>query len=440
MSLASDGVTLETSPSGVDLDWGFWDAQLRALDALNVGDHDIVVFRGGYGSGKSVLGARWSIEIAVTVPKSDNLVLAQDSVKGGPTTYKVFFEQLPGEDTVPDEGGDPENSPLVADYHAVDRRVTWRNGSITRLGSADEWNRYAGAEFNSVWMDEVAHYETTDLFKLNRMIISRQRTEPGPNLCLWTSTGNGYNEYHQFVEVQKTPDGDPLPTRITNIKADSRNNPFLNEKEKLRRQFEGTAAERQGLAGGFAAAEGLVYGSFSRARHVISSAEADTLATNRAVDGYDHGWGNPRVVVDARKTSHDQYLIYDLFYQSESKYQDAVDWLSENDKPRGTVYAEHEPEHQEAFRSAGYPCESAIKDLDEGIPRVREQLEVDAAGRPGLLVSDRCTAAIQEFLSYKEEHVGKSAATDHFLDSCRYLIMGDSYDDDSEDGHLVMSV
>lgn len=430
-----------SNPSGdkLQLNWGFWDKQIEARDAVHSGDYDVIVFRGGYGSGKTVVGARLTLEVALNIPRSDNLVLAPDAQKGGPSTYKGFFKQLPGENTVPDEGGNPENSPLVQEYHGTKRRLTLTNGAIVRLGSADVWNRYAGSEFNFIWCDEVAHYEHTDLYDLNRMLLSRQRTEHGPNVTLWTSTGNGYNQFYDFVERQETPDGNPLPTRLTNIVADSRNNPFLPEKDKLVRQFEGTAKEEQGLSGGFAAAEGLVYNRFSRDRHVIPEQKAEELKTNTALYGYDHGWGDPRVVVDCRKTSYDQYLVYDLFYRSESKYQEAVNWLVENDKPRGTVYAEHEPEHQEAFRDAGYECEPAIKDLDEGIPAVRERLEVDDDGRPGLLISESCIEAIQEFMSYKEEHVGKSVAVDHFLDSFRYLVMGDSYGDEDEDESYLIT-
>lgn len=413
----------------LSLDWGFWDKQLAARGAIHAGDHDVVVFRGGYGSGKTVLGARATLEIALDTPKSDSLVLAPDAQKGGPSTYKGFFKQLPGENVVPDEGGDPGNSPIVEDYHGTKRRLTLTNGAVIRLGSADVWNRYAGSEFNFIWCDEVAHYEHTDLYDLNRMLLSRQRTEQGPNVTLWTSTGNGYNQFYEFVEVQETPDGDALPTRLTNIVADSRDNPFLNEKEKLTRQFKGTGAEEQGLAGGFAAAEGLVYSQFSRTHHVIPESEAShRISGDWRIYGYDHGWDDPRVIVEIGKTSYDQYLVLDHYYRSEESVEDAITWLTENDKPTETIYAEHEPEHIEKFKRAGYPAESANKDLDEGIPTVRETLERDASGRPGLLISDACMDLIKEFQSYKEEHVGKSKATDHALDSLRYALMGDMYD------------
>lgn len=408
------------------LDWGYWDKQLETLRAIDTGEWDVIIFRGGYGSGKTVLGARKTIETALAVSKSDNLVLAPDAQKGGPSTYKGFFKQLPGEAVVPDEGGDPENSPIVEDYHGTKRRVTLINGSVIRLGSADVWNRYAGSEFNFIWCDEVAHYDHTDLYDLNRMLLSRQRTQDGPNVTLWTSTGNGYNQFYDFVERQRTPDDDPLPTKIRNVVADSRNNPFLPEKEKLTRQFEGTASEEQGLAGGFAAAEGLVYPKFSRESHVVSDTHAAALATDERIYGYDAGWDDPRVVLELARTDYGQWIVVDCFHRSESYPEDIIDaetgtgWLA--DKPDGTLYCEHEPGHIKKFRAAGWRAVKANKDLDEGIPHVRGRLERDSDDRPGLLVSNTCSELIQEFLSYQEEHVGKKTAVDHCLDALRYAL------------------
>ncbi|SIS00245.1 Terminase-like family protein [Haladaptatus litoreus] len=408
------------SDDTLQLNWGFWDKQLETLNKLESGEYDVVVFRAGYGSGKTVLGARATLKFALKIPKSDNLILAPDAQKGGPSTYKGFFKQLPGENTVPDEGGDPENSPIVQEYHGTKRRLTLTNGSVIRLGSADVWNRYAGSEFNFIWGDEVAHYEYTNLYDLNRMLLSRQRTQQGPNVTLWTSTGNGYNQFYDFVERQETPDGEPLPTRIENVVADSRNNPFLPEKEKLIRQFEGTSKEEQGLEGGFAAAEGLVYSSFSRDRHVISEERADALTDKWRMYGYDAGWDDPRVVVEIARTDYGQYVVLDCFYQSESQPSDAIEWLE--GRPQGLMYCEHEPGHIVKFRQAGWSANKAEKDLDEGIPAVRARLERDEDGKPGLLVSDACTEVIQEFMSYKEEHVGKSMAQDHALDALRYAL------------------
>lgn len=423
--------TTGTSNS-IEIGGKYWDAQHRVFDALESGENDLVVFRTGYGGGKTLFGSDWIIGEALRTPEGHYLILAPDRTKGGPATYKGFFERLPGENTVPDDAdGSPENSPIVAGYHGTKHRVTFPNGAIIQLGGADVWSRFAGSEFNGIFADEVAHYDNTDLYDLHEILVTRQRTEQGPNVMLWCSTGNGYNQFYDITERRVNADGEPLAwaDRMEVVVGSALDNPFLDEKDKMLAQFEGTSREAQALHGGFAAAQGLVYNSFSRHTHVIPESDAENLATEDALYGYDHGWGDPRVVVDVRRTPYGQYLVYDLFYRSETKYQAAVDWLVTNDKPRGTVYAEHEPEHQEAFRQAGYPCEQAIKSLDEGIPEVRRHLETGGEGRPGLLVSDRCSEAIQEFMSYKEEQVGKSTAVDHALDSLRYLIMGDNYTD-----------
>jgi len=41
------------------LGFDVWSAQRETLDAVDSGEHDIVAFLAGYGSGKSVFGARW---------------------------------------------------------------------------------------------------------------------------------------------------------------------------------------------------------------------------------------------------------------------------------------------------------------------------------------------------------------------------------------------
>jgi hypothetical protein len=425
------------SSQSVTIGGEYWDAQLRVFDALDSGEYDLVVFRVGYAGGKTITGTDWIHQTAVQIARSDNLVMAPDYAKGGPATYKTFFERLPGEDTVPDKGGDPEHSPIVADYNAVDKRVTYVNGSVARLGSADKWNRYAGSEFNAIYCDEPAHYDNTDLYDLTEMLTSRQRTQQGPNVMLWTSTGAGFNDYYDITERQVGPDDDPLPwaDRMQVIVGDSRNNPFLPDdaREKLKRQFEGTGREAQALAGGFAAPTGLVYPDFSRERHVVElDVITDAIDANYRVYGYDHGWDDPRVVLEVGKTNYDQLVVLDEFYREGVEYERAVEWL--RDKPTGTVYAEHEPEHQQAFRRAGFSVDPATKDLDEGIPAVRNRLDWrdDPEDRPGLLVVDECVNTIREFQDYQEDEVGTASATDHAMDCLRYLVMGE--DGDSKEG------
>lgn len=444
------------SANTVSIDWKWTDYQAEVRDALEAGEHDLVVFRTGYGGGKSITGAQWIHRGSLQLDHGESLVMAQDFQKGRGTTFKVYFETLPGEKTVPDDAeGDPENSPIVAGYNQNENRITYITGHKVRLGSADKWNRYAGGEFHRIWCDEVGHYDNTDLYRLHEMLVTRQRTAEGPNTTLWTSTGNGYNQFYDVTERQVNKDDEPLAwaDSMKVIVASTEHNSLLPEDglEKIKNQFEGTAREEQGLHGGFAAAEGLVYDGFSRKTHVVDAGDvADRLVEDRALFGYDAGWKDPRVVLDIRRTHADQYVVWDHFYESQSQLAEVVDpddalddgvdaWME--GRPRGRVYCEHEPAHIQQFRKAGWPAVKAEKSLDGGIDHVRARLATDGEGRPGLLVTERCSDLIQEFLSYKEEHVGKAAATDHALDALRYALfthtpVSDTGDSDDDSGGI----
>jgi hypothetical protein len=435
----------------IEYKWTNYQAYVR--DTLEAGDVDLVALRTGYGGGKSRCGGQWIHRGAMADRAGDgeSLVLAQDYQKGKSTTYSVFFKILPGEDTNPFKDGDPENSPIVDTWHSNDKRLVYVTGHVAWLGGADKWNRFAGGEYCRIWCDEVGHYPpNTDLYELHEMLITRQRTEVGPNTTLWTSTGNGFNQFYDITERQVGPDDDKLPwaDQMEVVVASTEHNMLLpaDGLDKIRRQFKGTAREEQGLHGGFAAAEGLVYGDFSRKTHVRPAEDlADRLVDDHAIYGYDAGWDDPRVLVDIRKTHADQYVVWDHFYESESQLAEVVDpddILDERDawtegRPKGRVYCEHEPAHIQQFRKAGWPAVKAEKSLDGGIDHVRGRLATDSEGRPGLLVADRCGDLVQEFLSYKEEHVGKAAATDHALDALRYALFTHTpatTSDDEDDG------
>jgi hypothetical protein len=410
------------------LSYDVWDAQRECLDTVESGKHDVVAFLAGYGSGKSVFGARWLLSKALKHPGSRFLVMGVDFQKARDTTYPKLFAQLPGERTTltMSSYNGPEKSPLVADYNRQQHRLTLVNDSVITLGSADKYSRYAGAEFGAIWMDEPSHYGEV-LHDLTGMITTRLRGVDGPKTQLWTLTGEGYNAAWEILEQRQDADGDPIGLDIEVVTASVLDNPYLTEgdKERFRRKYEGTSKEEQALHGGFAAATGLVYSSFSREQHVIDHTDAVDAVDDTdewRMYGYDAGWNDPRVLLEIGKTPYNQLVVLDEFHASESHVEDAVEWLQQNRKSKGPIYAEHEPADIEKFRQAGYGAKEAEKSIDAGISEVRQRLEIDDDGRPGLLVSDNCEHLIREFLGYKEEHVGKSGADDHALDALRYAV------------------
>jgi hypothetical protein len=487
-----DGMTwappTDADQEDAHLTFDVWEAQRETLETVRTGDHDVVAFLGGYGTGKSVLGTRWLLAQALENPGSKFLCMGVDFQKARDTTFTKLFAQLPGERTTLTTSGfnGPENSPLVEDYNRQEHRLTLINDSVIVLGSADKYNRYAGLEVGAVLCDEPSHYGE-DLHELTGMITTRLRGVDGPKTQLWTLTGEGYNAAWEILEKRQNADGEPIGLDVEVVTASVLENPYLTEgdKDRFRRKYEGTSKEQQALHGGFAAATGLVYSKFSRDTHVIPAHEA----RNRAVEdwriyGYDAGWKDPRVLLEIGKTAYDQFVVLDEFVESGTHVEDAIRWLSETDKPEGTIYAEHEPADIRKFNRSGFQAQKAEKSIDAGISEVRKRLEADGNITPdavkdsggglvrrsssgpkignmrddvtrssrttsrddeeedehedepedegtnerdteprvGLLVSDNCQHLIREFLGYKEDHVGTSQATDHALDALRYAV------------------
>ena len=91
-------------PSGDDepamLVYDIWSAQRETLEAVDSGDHDVVAFLAGYGSGKSVFGARWLLAQALKHPSSQFLAMGVDFQKARDTTYQKLFAHPAAERTV----------------------------------------------------------------------------------------------------------------------------------------------------------------------------------------------------------------------------------------------------------------------------------------------------------------------------------------------------
>jgi phage terminase large subunit len=421
-------------PEGVSVDadsrtiyYDVWQAQRDTLDALGRSGGDITALLGGYGSGKTIGGSRFTIKQALDNPGSRFLVLGVSYSEARTATYRTLFEQLPGERThiVTSDFNGPEQSPIVADYNRSTHKLTLTNDTELVLGSADKWSRHAGDEYGAIWADEPSLY-STNLHDLMEMMSSRLRSEPGAQTQLWTLTGNGYNDAWEILSKQETADGEPLGHDIEVIRASTLDNPYLSEgeKESFERQYGDTSREEQAIAGGFAQSEGLVY-PFSRDEHVIepdSAADRVDESNEWRLYCYDAGFRDPRVMLEVGKTPDERLIVLSEFYRSETHVSDCIRYL--DGKPEGTIFSEHQPEDIEKFRRAGWRAVKAEKAIEPGISEVAQRLETDTEGRPGLLVSSACTNTIQEFLSYQQDHVGQPAADDHALDALRYGVMG----------------
>jgi len=254
-----DGVTWV--PETNTLTYDLWDAQRDALESVR-SDTDITVLLAGFGSGKSELGARWLIKQAIDHSGSRFLCMGQDFQKAKQTTYPKLYEALPGENTRQLTSGycGPEQSPLIEDFNRQDFRLTFTNGAEITLGSADDYGRYAGAEFGAAWLDECGKYGR-ELYGLTGMITTRLRGVEGPKTQLWTLTDEeGSTAVFDILQRGVDASGDPIGLNIDVITASSENNPYLDAGtiERYKRRYGGTSLEGAALHGGFGDSSGTL--------------------------------------------------------------------------------------------------------------------------------------------------------------------------------------
>jgi len=438
--LRTEGAIVRRQDGSFDIVWAYWRPQREAIQAVYSGDYDIVGFVAGYRSGKSVTGARLTVEVALNpaFAPSRSLAMGVSYQEAKKTTYPVLFEEIPGaskEELDPFlYAGDPEKSPLIANFSKQDGVLTWFNGSVTILASADKPDRYKGGKFSFAWLDEVAHYKEDRIHPIRKTI--GERFDLGPPACqLWTTTGNGLNPAYDVLARHEDEENNALGSRVHTVRASSENNPFLTREDRarLRRTHGNSKVAAQALHGAFEAPEGQVYSTFRRQSHVVELTEDDTVDVDASIVdgwrmyGYDAGWNDPRVLLEIAKTDYGQFVVVDEFYRSETQVEDICggpkydDWWLRG-KPKGYIYAEHNPADIAKFRKAGFKAGKAEKDIDDGIDRVRHRLRADGDGRVGLLVAERCENLIGEFQSYTEDDVGRDGADDHALDALRYAL------------------
>lgn len=392
------------------IDRTLWSAQSEAWEHLENGEENITVFQAGYRSGKSILGAKYIIEQAIKNPGGTFLVLAVSYSEGNDSTFKILKQELPGKNTQGEtDYHGPEQSPVVADYNKTKRKITLHTGSEIILGSADKYSRYAGSEFNAIWMDEVAHYEC-NLYKLLKMTSTRLTSSKGPNNILMTSTGEGLNQYHDFITNDESHS-----YNFGFIKAKTENNPFLDEQiiETLKRQHSHHA--EQALHGGFISAENLVY-DIHEVDEVKNRPDLNGDYIN--IYGVDYGWEDYDAALQIYYYPNSgTYYVHNEYYENQTMTERLYDWLSS--KETGKVYTEWDPEKKRKLsKKSNHKTINADKNIMEGVNEV--QLQINKGNL--IINTSNCTNLYKEMSNYQHQDKGSASADDHALDALRYAI------------------
>ena len=191
--------------------------------------------------------------------------------------------------------------------------------------------------------------------------------------------------------------------------------------------------------------QGLVYPAFDRALHVRNGLGCDPdLPTWRAVDW---GWNN-FVCLWIQEDKSGLVRVVDEYWSQNATTADNARSVRDRDRERRIDATFCDPAGRSSNDQTGYsdievfeghsiPCTYATspwaREVRNGINLIRSFLS-PAAGRPRLIVSDRCIRLVEAFESYRNRKVNglyvdepvKPQACDHPMDAIRYYFVNRS--------------
>lgn len=160
----------------MELEKRFFISKARPAQIPPSGDWQYWLLKAGRGYGKTRVGAEWTIKQARENPGCRLTLISPTAADA----RDVMVEGESGILTISDEGFRPI-------YEPSKRRLTWPNGSIALLFSAEEPNRLRGPQCHYAWCDELASWkypETWDMLQFTLRLGKRPQaiitTTPRP--------------------------------------------------------------------------------------------------------------------------------------------------------------------------------------------------------------------------------------------------------------------
>jgi phage terminase large subunit len=321
-------------------------------------------------------------------------------------------------------------------FNISDLSVTLPGGRKIMLKGADDPETLEGVGLRAVVLDEFAKMKREAWDKSIRPALS---DKGGRALFIGKPRGmnhlkefyeRGLSEESQWTDWQSwlftTAEGGNVP--LADI-ADGRE---TLPAKVYRQEYEAT----------FETLAGRVYDAFTRRTHVVPHGELERLYKSngrwqfrRIAIGVDWGFVDAGTAIVMGQTGDGSLVVIHEEYHTglivdESGWLGIFRNLRDEFRPMFFVADPSQPGYIQATRKSlgGHPVVyNADNAIHEGIRKVSIALMGGKNGRPGLIVSDRCTNTIREFETYCfEERGGQPTENpkdgdEHCLDPIRYL-------------------
>tara|TARA_R110000850_G_scaffold6589_3_gene25423 strand:- start:1264 stop:2664 length:1401 start_codon:yes stop_codon:yes gene_type:complete len=218
-----------------------WQFLARDEQLPPAGHYKFWLYMAGRGSGKTRTGAEWTKDLIRAGYNRGGLI--------APTAADVRDVMVEGESGLlaicnnwdVDYNGNPMGRPV---YEPSKRRVTWDNGAMVTLYSADEPERLRGPQHSFIWMDELAAWRRMETFD---QAMFGLRLGKSPKVFISTTPKPKPLIKKLYARAMNTHDLDVVVTTGSSERNSSNLAPGVIE--ELREMYSGSQLGRQELDG-----------------------------------------------------------------------------------------------------------------------------------------------------------------------------------------------
>lgn len=340
-----------------------------------------VLLAGPRGTSKSIAAQSKIVALCSLWPGSRHLLARKVRVEMNETTLLTFEHEVLGR-------GHPALSPPMTRKGRTEYQV---GSSSVLIGGFDDPERYKGAQFDTITLEEATDFEESDLqtalgclrsFKGAYHQITCVTNPGGPKQWLIERARRGQMKHlvsrHQDNPAYFTADGTPTV----------RGADYMATLDGLT----GVTRKRQ-RDGLWAAAEGQVYDEWDDDLHLRTLEQLGhpngLPASWRRIRSIDFGYTHPFVCQWWAFDGDGRAYLYRQLQETETLVEDhakEILRLSRGEAIDYTVCDYEDPEGMATLRKYGVPTVSARKDVELGIQEVKSRLRKSGDGRPRLFV------------------------------------------------------
>lgn len=406
--------------------------------ALDKQGPSYVMYSGGVGSGKTIIGCVTILAMALMEP-GDYLIARLFNPELKLTTYRTFLEICPPS--------------VIIEHRVADQiiRIKSQNGKVSNVifRGMEEPDKHRSLNLNAAYLDEASQI-SEEAFTL---LQSRLRGHAFRKI-LATTNPNGHSWLYRYW-VKRDFKNPAAQRQFLSIHAPSTENVHLPE-GYVQNMLDSWSEERikREVMGSWDAFQGQIYSEFERAKHVIKPFVIPKEWTRFV--GLDHGYRNPACAIWCAMDYDGNIYAYREFYESEWFIEEIVKGhrdsrepgiakLSQDERLEGiwvdpstkadrgkesdfTTYLDHLPKDISLI--------PANNDVSVGIDRIKQYLKPDLrTGKPRLYIFETCEHLIEQLAQYRYEELtpGQEMSKnmketpvkkdDHAVDALRYAIM-----------------